>query len=305
MATIPMKSFVKNTDPFSGLRNFSVAILRNRIFLIFLILDLLALGLAWKYTRFALPPVLYLGFAFIGFAWSAFRAYKDLSLAYRNVLTPKPVEKIVRSELSIAFLSGNAYAYSIADPYAGQNRYITKMQKTKGVQCRFDGRGVFYINSEVFYCMSKASLVLNIRIENTGDLPLEVYAIRLENNLDLNYLKFSKDEVILHGKKLHLPFPLQCGEFVLLQVKYEISPSKDSNNDLYAADFQALPRSIVHEIAFDTKDAQGTQHTTISKIETPSKPLIDLYVNQWREFDQKEYLFFAGQSPVGQGSAGG
>jgi len=303
MATTKMKPFVMKTDPFSGSRNFIVAILRNRIFLLFLVLDLLALSLQRMNPRFALPLVFYFGLAFAGFVWSAFRAYRDLSLAYRNILIPKPVEKISRSELSVAFLTGNEYAYTIADPYAGQNRHITKMQKTRGVKCRFDGRGVFYINDEVYYCMSKASLIINIRIENSGDLPLEVVALRLENNLDLNYLKFTRDEVSLHGKKLCLPCPLQSGEFVLLQATYEISASKDSNNDLFAADFQALPRSILHEIAFDTRDAHGLEQTTISKIETPSKPLIDLYVKQWREYNQGEYLFFAGHTP--QGQAGG
>jgi len=300
MAIIKMKPFVKKTElsmhPFTGFRNFLVAVLKNRIFLLFLVLTILAFSLQWINPRFALPPISYLGFTFAGFAWSAFRAYKDLSAAYHNLLTPKPVEKIARSELSISSLSGNAYAYTIADPYAGQNHYITKMQKTRGVKCRFDERGVFYINDQVYYRMSKASLTINIRIENSGDLPLEVLAIRLENNLDLNYLKFLKDEVCLYGKKLGLPYPLQNGEFVLLQAKYEIAASKDSTNELFAADFRALPRAIMHELSFDTSDAHGKRETTISKIETVSKPLIDLYVKQWREYDQKEYLFFAGHA---------
>ena len=302
MATTKMKPFVMKIDPFPGFRNLMIAVLRNRIFLLFLILDLLVLGLSWKYPRLALSPVFYSGFAFAGFVWSAFQAYRDLSLAYRNILVAKPVEIISRSELSITFLTGNEYAYAIADPYAGQNRHITTMQKTRGVKCRFDGRGVFYINDEVYYCMSKASLRINIRIENSGDLPLEFVAVRLGNDLDLNYLKFFKDEVSLHGKKLCLPCPLQSGEFVLLQATYEISASKDSNNDLFAADFQALPRSILHELAFDIRDAHGSEQTYISKIETPSKPLIDLYVKQWREYAQEEYLFYAGRSSLSKPS---
>jgi len=309
MAITKMKPSLKKADlsmhPFSGFRNFMVAVLRNRIFLLFLVLDVLAFSLQWINPKFRLPQGYYFGFAFAGFVWSAFRAYKDLSLAYRNILTPKPVEKISRSELSISFHSGNAYAYSIADAYAGQNIHITKMQKTRGVKCRFDGRGVFYINDEVYYCMSQASLAINIRMENSGDLPLEVLAIRLENNLNLNYLKFSRDEVCLYGKRLGLPFPLQSGEFVPLQAKYEISASKDSNNDLFAADFKALPRLILHEISFDTRDAHGKRQTYVSKIETVSRPLIDLYVKQWREYDQEEYLFFAGHTPAGHNTPAG
>lgn len=286
--------------PFAGFRNFLVAVLRKRVLLVVGGLALLTLSLQWLPTPLILPLGFYLGLAFAGFGWAAFQAYKDLSLAYRNLLIPKPVEKIAHAELSISWVTGNEYAYAIADPYAGQNHHFTKLLQTRGANCRFDGRGRFYINDKVFYRMSKASLVLNIRIENSGDLPLEVISLHLENNLDLNYLKLSKNEVTLHGKKLSLPLSLQCGEFVLLQAKYEIAASKDSNNELFAADFQALPRSIVHELSFDTQAVPGVHQTTLAKLETLSKPLLDLYVKQWREYDQAEYLFFAGQASLTQ-----
>jgi len=300
MAITKMQPFVKQTDPalrpFFGFRNFIVALLRNRIFLLFLVLDALAFSLQFINPLFSLPQSYYFGFAFVGLAWSAFRAYRDLSLAYRNILFPKPVEKISQSKLSVSFLAGNEYAYSISDPYDGYNLHITRMQKTRGVKCRFDGRGVFYINDKVYYPMSKACLTINIRMENTGDLPLEVLSIRLENSLDLNYLNLSNEEVFLHGKKLGFPFPLKSGEFVLLQAKYTISAGKGSNNDLFAADFRALPKLISHEISFDTRDIHGKGQPCATTIETSSRPLIDLYVKQWQEFDQDEYLLLAGYS---------
>ena len=276
-----------------------VAVLRNRIFLLFLILDALALGLQWINHKLLLPQGYYYGFAFVGFVWSAFRAYRDLSLAYRNILTPKPVEETPRSELSISFLAGNEYAYSISDPYTEHNLHITKMQKTRGIKCHFDGRGRFFINDKVYYPMSKASLVINVSINNSGELPLEVLAIHLENNLDLNYLSLSNAEVFLSGKKLCFPFHLKSGEFILLQSQYKISASKGSTDGLFAADFRALPRSIVHEISFDTKDVHGKAQTYVVKVETASRPLVDLYVNQWQEYDQEEYLALAGYTPAG------
>jgi hypothetical protein len=300
MAITKMQPLMNKTEsslpPFFGFKNFIVALLRNRIFLLFLILDALALSLQWINPLFSLPPSYYFGFAFAGLVWSAFQAYQGLSLAYRNILFPKPVEKIPQSELSVSFLSGNEYTYSICDPYAEHNLHITRMQKTRGVKCRFDGRGVFIINDKVYYPMSKASLVINIRMENTGDLPLEVLSIRLENSLNLNYLNLSNEEVSLYGKKLCFPFPLKSGEFVVLQSRYMISASKDSNDDLFAADFRALPRSISHEILFDTKDVHGKGQTYVATIATSSRPLIDLYVKQWQEFDQEEYLLLAGYS---------
>jgi len=287
-----------SAPPLSGFRNFLVAILRNRILLLFLLVAALTFSLRWIDPGLILPQVIYFGFVLIGFLWSAFRAYRDLSAAYRNILEPALEAAVSRSMLTVAPVTGNEYSYSIGDPYAGQNLYITRMQKTKGAQCRFDGRGVFYINDTIFYCMSTAALVINLHMENSGELPLDVLAMRLENSLDLNYLKFTKDEVTLYGKKLGFPFHLQAGEFIVLQCSYEITAGKDANNALFAADFQALPRSIVHEIAFDTQDVNGSKQTYISKIETPTKPLIDLYVKQWREYDQQEYLFLAGHASL-------
>jgi hypothetical protein len=110
----------------------------------------------------------------------------------------------------------------------------------------------------------------------------------------LNYLSLSDAEVFLVGKKLCFPLLLQSGEFVLLQAKYIVSASKGSGNHLFAADFRALPRSISHEVSCNIRDLHGKEQTYLSTIEMPSKPLVDLYVKQWREFDQDEYLLLAG-----------
>lgn len=298
-----MKPLEKKTDastpPFFGFKDFMAAVLRNRIFLFCAALDIIALILAWFKLVPLLLPVYYVGLAFVGFVWAAFRAYRDLSLAYRDVVSPQPVEKVLRSEISISFPVGNEYAYSISDPYVDKNLYITRMQKTRGVKCRFDERGIFFINGKVYYPMTRASLTINFRVENTGDLPLEVLTVHFDNNLDLNYLKLFNDDVFESGKKLRFPFSLKSGEFVLLQAQYKISAGKDSSNDLFAADFRALPRLILHELSFDTRDVHGREQTMHATIEVPSKPLIDLYVKQWREFDQDEYLFLAGQSTAG------
>ena len=296
-----MKSLIMKTNLpaplFSEFRNFIAAIFRKWEFLLLLFLDLVALIIGFINPDFSLPEIYYLGFVFAGFIASAFHVYRDQLSVYKNIVS-KPTEKIPKSELSISSVVGNEYAYSISDPYFGQNPYITRMQKSKGVKCYFDGRGVFYINDEVYYVMSKGSLAVNIRIENSGDLPLDVLAIHAENSVDLRHLQILQDGVFLNGNKLRSPFHLKKGEFVVLQSRSKISFSKGSNHALFAADIRSLPKSILHEISFDTMDVDGKRQTYVSKIETPSRPLIDLYVNQWREYDQEEYLVLAGYSLV-------
>ena len=281
--------------PFSEFRNFIASILRKWEFLLLLFLDIAALIIGFINPGFSLPEIYYLGFVFAGFIASAFQVYRDQLTAHQNTVL-KLTEKTPKSELSIAFMGGNEYKYSISDPYDGQNPYITKMQKTKGVKCHFDGRGVFYIKDEVYYVMSKASLEINIRIENSGDLPVDVLTVRSENSLDLRHLQIINEGVFLNGNKLRLPLHLRSGEFVLLQSRSRISFSKGSNSALFAADFRSLPKSILHEISFNTTDVNEKRQTHASKIETPTRYLIDLYVKQWREYDQEDYLVLSGYS---------
>jgi len=52
----------------------------------------------------------------------------------------------------------------------------------------------------------------------------------------------------------------------------------------------------LHELSFDTVNVNGRRHTYVSEIETSTGPLKELYVKQWREYDQEEYLVIAGYS---------
>jgi hypothetical protein len=103
-------------------------------------------------------------------------------------------------------------------------------------------------------------------------------------------------EAFVNGTKLRFPLHLKRGEFVILQSRSRIFLSKGSSIAEFAADFRSLPKSILHEISFDTTDVAGRRQTYVSKTETSSKPLKDLYANQWREFCQEEYLVIAGYS---------
>ncbi len=282
---------------FSEFRNFLAAIFRKWEFLLLLFLDIAALLIGFINPEFSLPEIYYLGFVFAGFIASAFHVYRDSLSAYQNVAS-KSTEKIPKSELSVSFVSGNEYKYSISDPYSGQNPYITRMQKAKGVKCHFDERGRFFINDEVYYVMGRESLEINLRVWNSGDLPLDISAIHSENNVDLRHLQILNDDVFLSGNRLRFPIHLKSGEFVILQSKSRISLSKGSSNAEFAADSRSLPKSILHEISFDTVDVNGKRQTYASKIETPSRFLMDPYVKQWREYDQEEYLVIAGYTLV-------
>ena len=276
--------------------DFLLAIFRKRIFILFLVLGIAALFLPFIVAGFSLLPVFSLSIVFVGFLWSAFQVHRELVLAYERAITPIPFEKNRRSGLSISFAQGSEYAYSIADPYAGQDAHINQMQNTQGMNCYFDARGIFFINGQVYYLMGRGGLDINIQIINSGDGPLEITAIHVYDDLDLNHLRIYHDGVFLHGDRVHLPLCLAKGELLALQAKHKITLALGSNDGLFAADFRALPRFILHEVAVEAVDANGNRKIYTGEIKTASQSLKDLYVKQWRDYGQEEYLMLAGDS---------
>jgi len=281
-----------SNPPLSEFRKFILSILRRRVFLLSLFLGVIALLIQLILSEFSWPQFYTFGFVFVGFAWSAYQAYRELSLTHQKVISQITNETKSRSALSILPVIGNEYKYSISDPFSGQNHLITRMQNTKGVKSHFDERGVFFVNGKIYYLMGKGSLEINIQLQNSGELPLDVLSVDVHNNLNLNHLSMSCEGIFLHGKEFRFPLHLESGELTTLQFRYKISISS-SNESLFAADFRALPRSITHKVSIKTVDADKNRGTYTSESKTPSKHLIDLYVKQWREYDQEEYLVLA------------
>jgi hypothetical protein len=196
-------------------------------------------------------------------------------------------------------VTGNEYRYSIDDPYAGQNLHITRMQNNKSMKCRFDERGIFFINDEVYYLMGRGGLEINFQLFNSGDVPLDILSVYVDDNLDLSHLRIYLDGVYLLGNRVRFPLHLKKGEFITLQSRHRISPSMGSSDALFAADMRSFPRSILLDVIVNTSNEKGKRQSYVAELPTPSKSLVDLYVNQWREYGQQEYLVLVGDVEVG------
>ncbi|HAV77105.1 MAG TPA: hypothetical protein DCX53_07110 [Anaerolineae bacterium] len=278
----------------SELRTFIVAILKKPVSLISFLLGIAALSVQLTLSEFSLPQFYSCGILFLGFAWSAFQVFRDLSLEYQKVIYTQPFEKIPKSNISISFIERNEYRYSISDPYTGQNNNITKMLKNKKVKSHFDERGVFHVNGKIYYCMGKGNLEINIQLQNIGDVSLDVLSMDVDNDLDLNHLLLIPMGIYFAGDNLRFPMHLKKGDLINVQIRYKVSINRGSHEGLFAADLHSLPRLISHEISTETMDENGNNRAYISEFKTSTKPLIDLYVKQWREYGQEEYLILAG-----------
>jgi len=147
---------------------------------------------------------------------------------------------------------------------------------------------------------SSLSMVeINFQVVNSGDMSLDIVALHIYDDLDLNHLRIYNDGVFLHGRRLRLPLRLAKGELITLQSRHNISLAMGTNESMFAADFRALPRLIAHEVAVEAVDATGNRQTFTGELKTLSKTLKDVYFRQWREYGQDEYLVLAGAVVIG------
>ena len=279
---------------FSEFKNFILGLLKRQIFRFFLVLGTLALLFPIVIPDFSLPAVFGVCIIFIGFIWAAFLDSRDQLIAYQRAVVTVPREKNKRSGVAISFVSENEYLYAIADPYSGQNHQITRMQNNNDMKCHFDERGIFFIDGEVYYVMARGGLEINFQLFNSGDVPLDILSIYVDDSLELSHLRIYLDGVYLRGNKVRFPLHLKKGELITLQSRHKISLGMGSTDALFAADFRSLPKTILYDVIVNTSNDRGKRQSYVAELGTPSKSLVDLYVNQWREYGQQEYLVLAG-----------
>jgi len=295
-----MKQTEKPPKPrFSEFSNFIFSLSKRRVFVLCLLFGVLASFVPVFIPEFFLLIVLGVSVIFFGFVWAAFLDHRDLIRKYQRSVVTVPREKNNRSGVAISFMRENEFQYSIADPYLGQNLHIMRMQSNKNLECRFDERGIFFINGEVYYMMARSSLEINFQLFNSGDVPLDILSIYVDDNLDLSHLRVYLAGVFLNGNKVRFPLRLEKGELVTLQSKHKISLGVGSTDSLFAWDMKSLPQTILYDVIVNTSNDDGKRQGYVAELTTPSKSLVDLYINQWREFDQQEYLEMAGHGRAG------
>ena len=285
----------KSISPiFQDLNLFVVALTKKLLFRLTLLVTFIDLIDYYLIPEFRLNRIYYLGFAVIGFVWSTFEVYRDLLLTYRKSV---PEVKVLTSKLSVSFVEGNEYAFSLDHPYKGeiQEFRMEKIRRDNTIKTHFDENEVFFVSDKAYYELPEGWLAINIRLENIGDFPIDILAINSNNSLNMtDGMGMHTEDVLISNNSVLYPLHIEMGEIRILKVKYSISTNLFSNTAQFAASFRSLPKSIWHEVSFDTIDLKGKKQLYKIKAETFLRPLIDLYVNQWRRYYQSDYLRLAG-----------
>lgn len=286
---------------FSEFKYFIRDLFKRRVLVVSLLAGILVASIQVVIPVFSFSVVIGLCIMFTGFLGAAFLEHHDLLRKYQMSVVTVPVERNNQSGITVSFAIGNEYQYSIADPYERQNAHLALMEKNKAMKCRFDERGRFFINDEVYYSMARGGLEINFQLYNSGDVSLDILSIYVDDNLELNHLRIYLDGIFLHGGKVKFPLRLEKGEFITLQSRHHISFGRDSTDALFAADMRILPANILYDVIVNTSNKNGKRQSYVAELATHSKDLVDLYQKQWQEFDQMEYLVLSGMRSVGDG----
>lgn len=146
----------------------------------------------------------------------------------------------------------------------------------------------------VYYLLGRGNLEINFQLYYSGDVSLDILSVYVDDNLELNHLRIYLDGIFLLGNKVRFPLHLKKGGFITLQSRHTISLGTGSTDTLFAADILALPESVLYDVIVNTSNENGKRQSFVAELPVSSRSLVDLYVNQWREYDQQEFLSLAG-----------
>lgn len=283
------------------LRLFVLSLVKKWLLWIFLILDVIALIIQYIYPNYKLPQGYYIGFAILGIVWSSFQVYRDLLNDYKKISLEKLPEKLAIPNLDISFVEGSEYKFSIDNPYDDFEMQIAKIEKdAKDNKTDFhvNENGIIFANGEVLYFMPNSNLEINFRIENTGDIPIDILDIRVgetPNNYTLSRpIGFGLQKFTVDSKPIRFPLYINTKDVVVVSSKEKIMLGLGANNAKFAAEFQALPKSFQVHAKVETLAENGKKKIYQTSLSISWRPLIDLYVTQWKHYSQTDYLRLAG-----------
>jgi len=279
---------------FADLWIFIRDLLKRWFFWLFLLVDIVAVIAQYINPHFQLPQPLYIIFALCVFAFSAFAVYRDLLIASRKNISSVPPLPV--SKLSLSFVEGNEYIYRLDNPY--DKKHLTPtifdIQRNNDIQSRWE-KDIFFVDDVIYYCLPRAYVVLNLRIENTGDIPIDIIALNARSSGEIPAaMLIYLEESHIGSKLLSFPIHLDKNNIVAINLDFKITTDILKTEAQFFADFRLIKKSFALAINLDTiNDLAKKQEYKITN-EIAWRPLVDLYVNQLRKYLQKEYLRLAG-----------
>lgn len=255
---------------------------------------LLSLAITFRIFEKDIPSWIFWVLAFIGLLWASFKVYKDQFSkirelqAYKEELTDKIARiekpslpskiskkepKLSKPELSIKLLEGNEYTYTLME--------IPDYKKEKDE-----------------YILNEALITLNLRIENIGNIEMDMVLIEVNYNDTGFPWAFLLSKSFENGKQIVFPKYLDIGDIFICETQNSMQPRSYFNNAKFAANLAKLDKEscyVDYEITIEAKPRiQSAKTLTFTYKNKPSlRPLIDLYITKWQKDRQLDLIRLA------------
>jgi hypothetical protein len=278
---------------------FGKLVAKKWIFWLFLILDIVTLIIQFIYPQLQIPQFIYIVLALIGFFVACFSVYSELLGNYLKIAENKNIVFTPKPHLELSLIEGNEFSFEIVPPYqtlAG-DLHIHRLKEDKNKSnWHFDEQGIFYVDDEIYYLIPDSHLSLNARIENDGNIPLDILLIdyRAGEHLRVEPFMFYPDKIIMGDKPIKYPICIEPSAILFLQISFRITIPSELSEAQFAAGFRKFSQQFNTFISLDTMDGSGARDYYNLEKKLVTRPLIDLYIAQWQNYHQHDLLRLAG-----------
>jgi len=201
-----------------------------------------------------------------GLFWAGYKVFKEQLL--KLPINKRGIEP--KSDISIRFIEGNEYTYSLSKGSTFRESRIE--------------------NGDV-YVIPDAFVEQHLRIKNNGETELDIISI-VSQHMDSGYtFDFLVEEV--KKRKFNYPKRLVIDEILLCTIKNESSVTSTTNNAQIAVKLGEMNNessNFSFEIIVEARDLKGGIHEFIFPAKLAIQPLVELYINKFQEDKQLDLL---------------
>jgi len=233
---------------------------------------------------FEIPSFLNIVIPFIGILVSGYLVYKEMLASFPSTIFHNP-------HLAISLVEGNEYNFLLSSPYDSTVAKLELMNTDKE-KIRYED-DLLYLDDKLQYWLPKMMLTINVRIENDGDVPIDILNIKnIYTPTDFYPLKIYQDEVQINSTNIDFPVNLEPTRIELIQLQLVLSPdgSKVISIAQIAASISKLRKSFSMDLLVDTLNKLGNQEEYKVPMNISFRPLVDDFVSQLQHYKQEDLL---------------
>lgn len=276
----------KTNNFIKSFSRFLIAVLKKWVFWIFLLPNIVDLFTSY-FKSFQIPYFLYFLIPLIGLLIACFLVYIDL-------LDKLPEETIPKSHIKISMVEGDEFTFSTGSPYNSLKAklFISQLEDKKEKEFHYEDE-VLFVEGKPQYWLPKLMLMINLRIENDGNIPIDILRILISYTIgNFSPLKFYLSSMLTYSKEIDFPLILKTSQIELIQIVCVLSPGDNEVVTIaqIAASINKLKKTLPIILNVDTLNNLGTRKEYITTLDISFRPLVDVFKSQLQHYHQDDLL---------------